>query len=39
VTGTRRRLKTDLELPMKDEYGIFIEGLVRDAITKEDVER
>jgi len=29
VTATRRRIKTNLELPMKDDYSAFITGLVR----------
>lgn len=29
--ATRRRLKTDMELPMKDEYSQFIESLLRAA--------
>jgi tRNA(His) 5'-end guanylyltransferase len=31
VTTTRRRIRTDLQLPMKDDYGRFILGLVREA--------
>jgi tRNA(His) 5'-end guanylyltransferase len=31
VTAQRRRLKTDLELPMKDDYGHFIKRLVEAA--------
>ena len=39
VTATRRRLKTDLELPMKDEYGFFIKGLVEDTLAKEAADK
>lgn len=28
VTAQRRRIKIDLELPMKDDYSSFIAGLV-----------
>jgi tRNA(His) 5'-end guanylyltransferase len=31
VVATRRRIKRDLELPMKDAYGAFVDGLVREA--------
>ena len=36
VTAMRRRLKTDLELPMKDDYGRFINKLVEDTLAHED---
>jgi tRNA(His) guanylyltransferase len=39
VTATRRRLRTDMELPMKDEYGSFIAKLVEDALAKEVTEK
>ena len=35
VTATRRRLKTDIELPMKDEYGLFIRKLLEETLAKE----
>lgn len=35
VTATRRRLTTDMELPMKDEYGSFIVKLIEDALAAE----
>ena len=35
VTAARRRLKTDLNLPMRDEYGSFIRGLIEGALAKE----
>jgi len=31
VAASRSRLKTELELPMKDEYGLFIKKLVEDS--------
>jgi tRNA(His) 5'-end guanylyltransferase len=31
VAASRRRLKTELELPMKDDYGVFIKKLVEDS--------
>ena len=35
VLATRRRLKTDMELPMKDDYGFFVRKLVEDSTLKE----
>jgi tRNA(His) 5'-end guanylyltransferase len=35
VIATRRRMKIDMELPMKDEYGSFIGKLVEDGLAKE----
>jgi tRNA(His) guanylyltransferase len=35
VLATRRRLKTDTELPMKDDYGFFVRKLVEDSTLKE----
>lgn len=35
VTALRRRLKIDLGLPMRDEYGSFIRGLVESKLAKE----
>jgi len=32
VSTTRRGLKTDLELPMRDEYGAFVRNLI-DAVS------
>jgi tRNA(His) 5'-end guanylyltransferase len=34
VTTSRRRLKTDLELPMKDDYGVLVRGLIDDALSE-----
>jgi tRNA(His) 5'-end guanylyltransferase len=34
VSTTRRRLKTELELPMKDEYGYFIRTLIENALSE-----
>lgn len=31
VAASRRRLKTELELPMKDDYGFFIKRLLEDS--------
>ncbi len=31
VTATRRRLRTDLELPMKDAYGAFVKRLIDES--------
>jgi tRNA(His) 5'-end guanylyltransferase len=31
VTTTRRRIKRDLELPMRDDYGAFVLGLIAQA--------
>lgn len=39
ATASRRRLKTDLELPMRDEYGFFIRNLVEDTLAKEAVNK
>ena len=35
ATACRRRLKIDLELPMKDDYSLFIRNLLADAHDKE----
>ncbi len=32
VSTTRKRLKTDLELPMRDEYGSLVRGLIDEAL-------
>ena len=34
VSTTRRQLKTDLELPMRDEYGLLVRRFVDDALTE-----
>jgi tRNA(His) 5'-end guanylyltransferase len=31
VIASRRRLKTELELPMKDDYGFFVRKLIEDS--------
>ena len=32
VSTTRRQLKTNLELPMRDEYGALVRTLINDAL-------
>ena len=34
VSTTRKRLKTDLELPMRDEYGSLVRALVDEALSE-----
>ena len=36
VLATRRRLKVDAELPMKEDYGVFVRKLAEDALTRPD---
>lgn len=35
VTATRRRLRADLELPMRDEYGLFVTRMAEGASDRE----
>lgn len=35
VTATRRRLRADLELPMRDEYGLFVTRVAEGASDRE----
>ncbi|HEX3251580.1 MAG TPA: tRNA(His) guanylyltransferase Thg1 family protein [Pyrinomonadaceae bacterium] len=35
VTTTRKRVKKDLELPMRDEYGQFVRSLIESALAQE----
>ncbi|HLL14838.1 MAG TPA: tRNA(His) guanylyltransferase Thg1 family protein [Pyrinomonadaceae bacterium] len=39
VSATRRRLKTDPELPMKDDYGFFVRKLIEDMVAKEALDQ
>ena len=39
VTAMRRRLKIELELPMKDEYGLFIKRLVDETPAEEGADK
>jgi tRNA(His) 5'-end guanylyltransferase len=32
VSASRRRLKTDSELPMKDDYSVLVRRLINDAL-------
>lgn len=34
VTTTRRQLKTDLELPLKEEYSLFVRRLIDEALSE-----
>jgi hypothetical protein len=34
VSTTRRELKTDIELPMRDEYGALVRKLIDNALSE-----